>query len=68
MLCSRVFFRVSGINGRLTNDSNCGATFQRLPFYDLVQDKAIQIPKQGERRERELQELVKRPNGSEAAI
>ena len=28
-------------------------------FYDLIQDKAVQIPKQGERRERELQELVK---------
>lgn len=29
-------------------------------FYDLVQDKAVQIPKQGERRERELQKLVKK--------
>ena len=29
-------------------------------FYDLAQDKLIQIPKQGERRERELQELVKK--------
>ena len=28
-------------------------------FYDLVQDKAAQIPKQGKRREHELQELVK---------
>jgi type II secretory pathway predicted ATPase ExeA len=26
-------------------------------FYDLVQDKAVQITKLGERRERELQEL-----------
>lgn len=29
-------------------------------FYDLAQDKQVQIPKQGERRERELQELVKK--------
>lgn len=29
-------------------------------FYDLAQDKLVQIPKQGERRERELQELVKK--------
>lgn len=29
-------------------------------FYDLTQDKLVQIPKQGECRERELQELVKK--------
>lgn len=29
-------------------------------FYDLAQDKQVQISKQGERRERELQELVKK--------
>lgn len=29
-------------------------------FYDLSPDKQIQIPKQGERRERQLQELVKK--------
>lgn len=38
------------------------ATLISALFYDLVQDKAVQIPKQGERRERELQELVKREN------
>jgi len=36
------------------------ATLISVLFYDLVQDKVVQIPKQGERRERELQELVKR--------
>jgi len=36
------------------------ATLISALFYDLVQDKAVQIPKQGERRERELQELVKK--------
>ena len=29
-------------------------------FYDLAQDKLVQIPVQGERRERGLQELVKK--------
>lgn len=29
-------------------------------FYDLTPDKQVQIPKQGERRERELRELVKK--------
>lgn len=28
-------------------------------FYELMQDKQVQIPTQGERRKRELQELVK---------
>lgn len=36
------------------------ATLISALFYDLVQDKAVQIPKQGERRERELQELIKK--------
>lgn len=36
------------------------ATLITALFYDLAQDKLVQIPKQGERRERELQELVKR--------
>ncbi len=36
------------------------ATLIAALFYDLAQDKQIQIPKQGERRERELQELVKK--------
>jgi len=36
------------------------ATLISALFYDLVQDKAVQIPKQGEQRERELQELVKK--------
>lgn len=36
------------------------ATLINALFYDLVQDKQVQIPKQGERRERELQELVKK--------
>lgn len=36
------------------------ATLISALFYDLVQDKAVQIPKQGERRERELQEVVKK--------
>lgn len=36
------------------------ATLITALFYDLAQDKLIQIPKQGERRERELQELVKK--------
>ena len=36
------------------------ATLISALFYDLVQDKAVQISKQGERRERELQELVKK--------
>lgn len=30
-------------------------------FYDLAQDKQVQIPKQGERRERELVKIGKRP-------
>lgn len=36
------------------------ATLISALFYDLVRDKAVQFPKQGERRERELQELVKK--------
>lgn len=36
------------------------ATLINALFYDLAQDKQMQIPKQGERRERELQELVKK--------
>jgi type II secretory pathway predicted ATPase ExeA len=36
------------------------ATLITALFYDLAQDKQVQIPKQGERRERELQELVKK--------
>jgi len=36
------------------------ATLISALFYDLVQYNAVQIPKQGERRERELQELVKK--------
>ncbi|WP_080093834.1 ExeA family protein, partial [Salmonella enterica] len=36
------------------------ATLINALFYDLAQDKQVQIPKQGERRERELQELVKK--------
>ncbi|WP_269635760.1 AAA family ATPase [Polaromonas glacialis] len=36
------------------------ATLITALFYDLAQDKLVQIPKQGERRERELQELVKK--------
>lgn len=36
------------------------ATLISALFYDLTQDKSAQIPKQGERRERELQELVKK--------
>lgn len=36
------------------------ATLIAALFYDLAQDKQMQIPKQGERRERELQELVKK--------
>lgn len=36
------------------------ATLITALFYDLGQDKLVQIPKQGERRERELQELVKK--------
>ncbi|SCX45810.1 hypothetical protein SAMN05720354_10624 [Nitrosospira sp. Nsp1] len=36
------------------------ATLITALFYDLMQDKLVQIPKQGERRERELQELVKK--------
>jgi type II secretory pathway predicted ATPase ExeA len=36
------------------------ATLISALFYDLAQDKLVQIPKQGERRERELQELVKK--------
>ena len=35
------------------------ATLITALFFDLAQDKLVQIPKQGERRERELQELVK---------
>lgn len=29
-------------------------------FYDLTQDKQVKIPKQSEKRERELQEIVKK--------
>jgi hypothetical protein len=36
------------------------ATLINALFYDLAQDKQVQTPKQGERRERELQELVKK--------
>lgn len=36
------------------------ATLINALFYDLTQDKVVQIPKQGERRERELQKLVKK--------
>ncbi len=36
------------------------ATLITALFYDLAQDKLVHIPKQGERRERELQELVKK--------
>jgi type II secretory pathway predicted ATPase ExeA len=36
------------------------ATLITALFYDLAQDKVVQIPKQGEKRERELQELVKK--------
>ena len=36
------------------------ATLINALFYDLAQDKQVQIPKQGERRERELQELIKK--------
>lgn len=36
------------------------ATLITALYYDLAQDKQVQIPKQGERRERELQELLKK--------
>lgn len=36
------------------------ATLIAALFYDLAPDKLVQIPKQGERRERELRELVKK--------
>ena len=36
------------------------ATLIAALFYDLSPDKQVQIPKQGERRERELRELVKK--------
>ena len=36
------------------------ATLISALYYDLATDKQVQIPKQGERRERELQELVKK--------
>lgn len=36
------------------------ATLISALYYDLASDKQVQIPKQGERRERELQELVKK--------
>ena len=36
------------------------ATLISALYYDLSQDKQVQIPKQGERRDRELQELVKK--------
>ncbi|EAW2474457.1 AAA family ATPase [Salmonella enterica subsp. enterica serovar Muenchen] len=36
------------------------ATLISALFYDLTQDKVVQIPKQGERRERELQKLIKK--------
>lgn len=36
------------------------ATLIAALFYDLSTDKQVQIPKQGERRERQLQELVKK--------
>ena len=42
------------------------ATLITALFYDLAQDKMVQIPKQGERRERELQELVKKGKRSVA--
>jgi type II secretory pathway predicted ATPase ExeA len=37
------------------------ATLINALFYDLAQDKQVQIPKQGERRERELVKKGKRP-------
>ena len=42
------------------------ATLISALYYDLSQDKQVQIPKQGERRGRELQELVKKetPRGA----
>ena len=36
------------------------ATLISALYYDLSQDKQVQIPKQGERRDRELQELVEK--------
>lgn len=36
------------------------ATLISALYYDLSQDKQVQIPKQGERRDRELQDLVKK--------
>jgi type II secretory pathway predicted ATPase ExeA len=36
------------------------ATLISALYYDLSQDRQVQLPKQGERRERELQELVKK--------
>lgn len=36
------------------------ATLISALFYDLAPDRQVQIPKQGERREHELQELVKK--------
>ena len=32
-------------------------------YYDLAQDKQVQIPKQSEKRERELREIVEAGNG-----
>ncbi|CNE38413.1 Uncharacterised protein [Yersinia nurmii] len=42
------------------------ATLISALFYVRVQDKTLQIPKQGERRERELQERIKRGKRSVA--
>jgi type II secretory pathway predicted ATPase ExeA len=39
------------------------ATLISALYYDLSQDKQVQIPKQGERRGRELQELIKKASG-----
>ena len=39
------------------------ATLISTLYYDLTQDKQVQIPKQSEKRERELQEIVKKGSG-----
>ena len=44
------------------------ATLINALFYDLAQDKQVHIPKQGERRERELQELVKKGKRAGGAV
>lgn len=44
------------------------ATLISALFYDLAPDRQVQIPKQGERRERELQELVKKGKRPVAAV